>query len=95
MRFFYTHDYQVDDIGKAPFMAHASVYAIADEYGVGLLKDLAAGNFSLALKDILSLIAAIEVVYTSTLGSNRGLKDCIEPKVEKSSNTTNCVIAMN
>ena len=62
------------------------MYAIADKYGVGLLKDLAAAKFSLALKeiraaDIPDFIAAIEVVYTSTLGSDRGLRDIIKPKL--------------
>lgn len=86
LRFFYAHDYHIDDNGKSTLMAHACVYAIADKYGVGLLKDLAAAKFSLALEnirdaDIPDLIAATEVVYTSTLGSDRGLRDCIKPKL--------------
>ena len=63
-------------------MAHARVYAIADKYGVGLLKDLAKQKFALAVQttnvaNISSFIAAIEVVYTTTLGSDQGLRDCI------------------
>ncbi len=64
------------------------VYAIADRYGVGLLKDLAKENFATAITetrsaDIDSFIAAIEVVYTSTLGSDRGLRDCLLPKLRE------------
>lgn len=86
LRFFYAHDYHIDDNGKTTLMAHACVYAIADKYGVGLLKDLAAAKFSPALKeiraaDISDFIAAIEVVYTSTLGSDRVLRDFIRPKL--------------
>lgn len=64
------------------------MYAIADRYGVGLLKDLAKENFATAITetrsaDIDSFIAAIEVVYTSTLGSDRGLRDCLLPKLRE------------
>ena len=88
LRYFYAHDYQIDDHGKPPLVAHARVYAIADRYGVGLLKDLAVAKFSLALTntktaDIPSFISAIEVVYTSTLGLDRGLRDCIKPKLSE------------
>ena len=68
-------------------MAHARVYAIADKYGVGLVKDLAAAKFLLALENIRTttdvpiLIAATEVVYTSTLSSDRSLRECIGPKL--------------
>lgn len=86
LRSFYAHDYHIDDNGNPTLMAHACVYAIADKFGVGLLKDLAAAKFSLALKDIRDadipdFIAAIEVVCTSTLGSDRGLRDFIKPKL--------------
>ena len=60
------------------------MYAIADKYGVGLLKDLAVGKFLLALENkgataLPSFIAAIKVIYTTTLGSDRGLRDSIKP----------------
>lgn len=69
-------------------MADARVYAIADKYGVGLLKDLAKQNFATAITgttaaDIPSFIEAIRVIYTSTLGSDRGLRDCILPKLQE------------
>ena len=86
LRYFYAHDYHIDDTGKPPLVAHARVYAIADKYRVGLLKDLAVCNFSLALVNIQaaaipSFIAAIEVIYSTTLGSDRGLRDCIRTKL--------------
>lgn len=87
LRYFYAHDYQIDDNGKPPLVAHARVYAIADKYGVGLLKDLAQKKFTMAITktrdtDIPSFIAAIKVIYTSTVGSDRGLRDCLLPKLE-------------
>ena len=65
-------------------VAHARVYAIADKYGVGLLKDLAKARFELAMRDtadIPSLVAATEVVYASTPSSDRGLRNCVKPKL--------------
>ena len=84
LRYFYAHDYHVDGNGKPPLVAHARVYAIADKYSVGLLKDLAVCNFELALENVNaaalpSFIAAVEVIYSTTLSSDRGLRDCIEP----------------
>ncbi|KAF6218701.1 hypothetical protein HO133_006052 [Letharia lupina] len=88
LRYFYALDYQIDDNGKPPLVAHALVYAIADKYGVGQLKDLAKEKFAMAITttrvtDIPSFIAAIEVVYTSTLGSDRGLRACLLPKLKE------------
>ena len=62
------------------------MYTIAGKYGVGLLKDLAKARFALAMRDtvamdIPSFIATIEVVYASTRSSDRGLRDCIKPKL--------------
>lgn len=74
LRFFHAHDYHIDDNGKPTLMAHACVYAIANKSGVGLLKDVRDA-------DIPDFIAAIEVVCTSTLGSDRGLRDFIKPKL--------------
>lgn len=52
------------------------------------MKDLAKEKFADALRgtkvsDIPSFITAIEIVYTSTLGSDRGLRDCILPKMRE------------
>lgn len=86
MRYFYALDYQIDIDGIPASVAHARVYAIADKYAVGLLKDLAKARFSLAVRnigaaDIASLVAATEVVYDSTPSSDRGLRNCIKPKL--------------
>lgn len=88
MRYLYAHDYQIDDNGKPPLIAHARVYAIADKYGVESLKDLAKAQFVTAIEDTTSAdistsIAAVEVVYTSTLASDRGLRDCIIPELKE------------
>ena len=84
--YFYAHDYQIDIGGIPASVAHARVYAIADKYGVGLLKDLAKARFALAVRntvatDIPSLIAATELVYASTPSSDRGLRNCVKPKL--------------
>ena len=77
-----------NDNRKPSLVAHARVYAIADKYGVELLKDLTKERFAMAITearviDIPSFITAIEVVYTSTLGSDRGLRDCPLPKLKE------------
>ncbi|KAL2045576.1 hypothetical protein N7G274_002004 [Stereocaulon virgatum] len=95
LRYFYTHDYQVDDNGNAPhivhapLVVHAHMYAIADKYGVTLLKDIAKEKFTTFLQDIRSkgaasldipaFATAIGVIYTTTLASDRGLRDAIVP----------------
>ena len=89
LRYFYAHDYQIDDNGKAPLVAHARMYAIADKYSVPLLKELAKERFATCLKnieskgiqslDIPTLATAIEIIYTTTPDSDRGLRDAIIP----------------
>ena len=86
LRYFYALDYQIDTGGIPASVAHARVYAIADKYGVGLLKDLARARFALAVRntvatDIADLIAATEVVYATTPSSDRGLRNSIKPKL--------------
>ena len=89
LRYFYAQDYQIDDNGKEPLIAHARMYAIADKYSVPLLKDLAKERFATCLKNIESegiqsldipiFATAIEIIYTTTLDSDRGLRDAIIP----------------
>lgn len=63
------------------------MYAIADKYNVPLLKDLACEKFAAVLKDVqttrqfnlIDFVDAIEIIYTSTLSSYRGLRDAILP----------------
>ena len=88
LRYFYAHDYTIDDNGKIPLISHARMYAIADKYSVSLLKELAQEKFSASLKDIQSLdipifAAAVEIIYTTTLASDRGLRDAIIPTLIK------------
>ncbi|MCJ1450659.1 hypothetical protein MMC28_000992 [Mycoblastus sanguinarius] len=88
LRFLYAHDYYVDYCdGKPPIVAHARMYAIADKYDIPILKDLAIAKFAPSLKDtqavdIPSFTAAIEVIYTSTLDTDRGLRDCLIPTLK-------------
>ena len=89
LRYFYVHDYQVDNDGKAPLIVHPRMYAIAEKYGVTLLKDIAKEKFGTSLGDIQSkgvasldiptFTTAIDVIYTTTLASDRGLRDAIIP----------------
>ncbi|QDS67614.1 hypothetical protein FKW77_004167 [Venturia effusa] len=60
------------------FHAMVSVYALGDKFDIFLLRKLAKENFELGCKAIPEaqhLTSAIEEVYSSTLSSNRGLRD--------------------
>lgn len=55
---------------------------------MGLLKDLAQEKFAKAIgntkvADIPSFIVAVEIIYTTTLGSDRGLRDLVIPKLKE------------
>ncbi len=85
--YFYAHDYHIDNNGKPPLGAHARMYAIADKYGIPLLKDLALANFISMIEDIedskiidvSTFVAAVDIIFSSTLSSDRGLRDAIVP----------------
>ena len=58
------------------------MYGLGDKYNIDALKDLAEGKFSIALGagwDIVSFPEVIETVYSTTLASDRGLRDCLTP----------------
>lgn len=58
---------------------NARVYAIAEKYGVWSLKDTAIQKSADILKQMWNtndLFTAIEIVWTSTPGSDRGLREC-------------------
>ena len=81
---FYDHDYEDDTSGKNPLDFNVGMYAIADKYDVSLLKDLAEMKFSAALLKynstmIQHLVKAIKVIYTTTLNSDRRLRQCLFP----------------
>lgn len=90
LRFFYTHDYQIDigdcqiDDRRYPLSAHARMYAMADKYRVPLLIDLAQEKLApvskgLAIAAIPYFADAIRIVFTSTLPSDRGLCNTVIP----------------
>ena len=63
------------------------MYAMGDKYGIPLLKELAREKFATILRevkniqavDICTFVAAISIIYNSTLSSDRGLRDAILP----------------
>ena len=90
LRFFYTHDYQVDigdcqtDDRRCPLSAHARMYAMADKHQAPLLKDLAQEKLvpvskGLAITAIPYIADAIRIIFTSTLPSDRGLRNTVIP----------------
>jgi len=86
LRFLYVSDYQDDVEGDRPLLVNANMYAMGDKYRIVDLKDLAKMKFSDALEagwDIVSFPEVIETVYTTTLSSDRGLRDCLTPVLLK------------
>lgn len=82
LRFLYTSDYQDNAEGGRPLLVNAKMYAIGDKYRIEALKKLAKTKFSGALDagwDIVSFPEVIETVYTTTLTSDRELRDCLKP----------------
>ncbi len=84
--YLYKSDYP-DDVGLyEPLILNASMYALADRYDIEHLKTLAKEKFldlvnRHAIDD--TFTGAVYVVYNSTLPSDRGLRDCIAPKMRK------------
>lgn len=86
LRFLYIQDYQDDYGGDRPLLVNANMYAIGDKYRIDDLKNLAKRKFSDALEagwDIVSFPEIIETVYSTTLPSDRGLRDCLTPVLLK------------
>lgn len=86
LRFLYASDYPDNAEGSDQLLVNAKVYALADKYQIGPLKDLAKEKFSAALKsgwDIVNFPEVIEAVYRTTLASDRALRDCLAPFMKK------------
>ena len=90
LRFFYTHDYQVDigdcqiDDRRRPLSAHARMYAMAEKYQAPLLKGLAQEKLApvskgLAITAIPYFADAIRIIFTSMLPSDQGLRNTVVP----------------
>ncbi|KAL8955691.1 MAG: hypothetical protein Q9193_006549 [Seirophora villosa] len=60
-------------------MNNAAVYALAEKYDIPALKNLAKGKFEARCRGFrwadVNLVAALEVVYSSTPATDRGLRD--------------------
>jgi hypothetical protein len=91
LEFFYSCD--CDDSAhstQSDFEFNAGMYALADKYGIEDLKELSKYKFwSLMVylmpsqSRIPQLVEAIKVVYTTTLSSDRGLRDMVVPVCKK------------
>ena len=82
LQFLYTSNYQDNADGGRPLLVNAKMYSIGDKYNIPTLKTLATEKFSAALGaswDIVGFPEVIETVYTTTPGSDRGLRDCLAP----------------
>ena len=80
LRFLYTSNYRDDADGDRPLLVNAKMYGLGDKYDIEALKHLAKEKFSVALDagwDIISFPEVIDTVYSTTLASDRGLRDCL------------------
>lgn len=83
--FLYSTDYETQTNANSnakgsPLVTHASVYALAEKYCIPVLKNVSKQKFVAALekdwKDW-SFVPAIEIVYTTTVPQDRGLRDVV------------------
>lgn len=65
---------------ESHLLLHTQVYALAEKYDISALKQLARRKFEMSAAcyyDAPELADAIEYVYTSTIDSDRGLRDVV------------------
>lgn len=75
----YEEDYESTE-SESHLLLHTQVYALAEKYDIPTLKQLAKRKFEMAVAcyyDAPELADAIEFVYTSTIDSDRGLRDVV------------------
>ncbi|ORY18160.1 hypothetical protein BCR34DRAFT_583092 [Clohesyomyces aquaticus] len=63
-----------------PLLIHASMYALADRYGIPTLSEMAKGKFFDSLRDHWDsedFVEAVAYIYSSTPDSDRGLRDTV------------------
>ncbi len=75
-----------------PLIAHLNIYAVADKYDIGLLKELAKLKFSAILHEHRiqgndlwiqnSFPDIVARVYDTTMASEGGLRDCLLPLIK-------------
>lgn len=75
----YEEDYESTE-SESHLLLHTQVYALAEKYDIPTLKQLAKRKFEMSVAcyyDAPELADAIEFVYTSTIDSDRGLRDVV------------------
>ena len=88
--FLYSCGYDDTHPTQHPYEFNARMYALADKYGIEDLKDFAKYTLSLLLPYPLDrrsfnarkFVKALRVIYTTTLSSDRGLRDLVIPAIK-------------
>lgn len=86
---FYTCDYNAyAHTEKSSFEFSAEMYSMADKYDVKALKEIVKHKFSqdmveLEVHQVDDLVHAINIIYTTTLSSDRGLRDVLAPALRR------------
>lgn len=88
--FLYSCGYDDAHPTQNPYEFNARMYALADKYGIVNLKDFAKYSLSLLLPypgDLRTFkapmfVKALRVIYTTTLSSDRGLRDLVLPAIK-------------
>ena len=90
----FLYSYGYDDAAhptQHPYEFNARMYALADKYGIGDLEDFASNSLSQLLPcpggqrtiDAPNFVKALKVIYTTTLNSDRGLRDLVIPAIKR------------
>ena len=87
--FLYSGHYDDDHPNKYSYEFNARMYALGDKYGIEDLKDFAKYTLSQWLpypgdrrtSRAPELVEALRVIYTTTLSSDRGLRDLVLPAI--------------
>ena len=90
LAFLYSCDYDDAHPTQHRYEFDARMYALADKYGIEDLKDFAQYKLSLVLPyrwdslafDPPMFVKALRVIYTTTLSSDRGLRDLVIPAIK-------------
>jgi hypothetical protein len=74
--------YGEEEVGEeeSHLLTHTRVYALAEKYDIPSLKELSQGKFEMAMAcfyDSSEFADAIEEVYSTTVDSDRGLRDIV------------------
>ncbi len=91
LMYLYSCDYDDAHPTQHPYEFNARMYALADKYGIEDMKDFAKYSLSRWLPpfcyrpafDAPMFVKALRVIYTTTLSSDRGLRDLAIPAIQK------------